>query len=78
MRDGILFGVIGVASFFTFLMLRYAQKLAPNIGYVNAIMYSSVLLTIVATSLYFKDNISIHAFLGAVFVIAGIALITMK
>lgn len=78
LHDYGLFAVIGILSFGAFLMVRYAQKIAPNIGYVNAIMYSSVLVTILATSLLFKDAITTHAFLGATLVIAGIWLITLK
>lgn len=77
-QDYGLFVGIGVLSFGAFLMVRRAQKIAPNIGYVNAIMYSSVLVTIVATSLLFKDALTTHAFFGAVLVIVGIWLITLK
>ena len=76
--DIAIFLAIGILSFVTFLLVRHTQKMAPNIGYVNAIMYSSVLVTIVVTSLLFKDVITKHAFFGAVLVIVGIGLITWK
>ena len=71
-----LFILSGVLSFYGFLLLRQAQIDSPNIGYVNAIVYSSVLLTILLTALFFRDHLHWRGLLGAVLVILGIGLIT--
>jgi drug/metabolite transporter (DMT)-like permease len=73
--SGSLFIMSGLLSFFGFLLLRQAQIESPNIGYVNAIAYSSLLLTILLTALIFKDAISIYGYLGGFFIIIGIFLI---
>ncbi len=74
--SGSLFIMSGLLSFFGFLLLRQAQIESPNIGYVNAIAYSSLLLTILLTALIFKDAISIYGYLGGLFIVIGIFLIS--
>lgn len=74
--SGSLFIMSGLLSFFGFLLLRQAQIESPNIGYVNAIAYSSLLLTILLTAIIFKDALSIYGYIGAVFIIIGIFLIS--
>lgn len=74
--SGSLFLMSGLLSFFGFLLLRQAQIESPNIGYVNAIAYSSLLLTIILTALIFKDAISIYGYIGSIFIIIGIFLIS--
>jgi len=71
-----LFIMSGILSFVGFLLLRQAQIESPNIGYVSAISYSSVLLTIILTALLFKDRIDIYGFVGGLFIILGIFLIS--
>jgi len=71
-----IFIVSGILSFFTFLWLRKAQIASPNIGYVNVIVYSSVLITILLTSILFKDKLHPRGLLGAVLILAGLGLIT--
>lgn len=71
-----IFIVSGILSFYMFMWLRTAQINSPNIGYVNAIVYSSLLVTILLTVLLFKDKIHIRGVLGAIFIIIGLALIT--
>jgi len=68
----------GILSFYGFLLLRQAQILSPNIGYVSAIAYSSVLFTVVLTALLFKDRIDKYGFAGAMLVVAGIYLISIS
>lgn len=72
----ILFLISGVLSFFMFMWMRKAQISSPNIGYVNAIVYSSLLVTILLTVFLFKDKLHIRGLLGALFIIIGLALIT--
>ena len=74
-KDLSLFILSGIVSFFTFLWIRQAQILSPNIGYVNAIIYSSVFATVVLTALLFKDTINLQGVLGTGFIIVGMVLI---
>jgi len=71
-----LFIFSGILSFISFLLLRQAQIKSPNIGYVNAITFSSVLFTIILTGFLFKDSVDIRGVLGAIFIIIGLGLIT--
>jgi drug/metabolite transporter (DMT)-like permease len=71
-----IFIISGILSFFTFLWLRQAQIASPNIGYVNVIVYSSVLITILLTSILFKDKLHPRGLLGAVLIVLGLGLIT--
>lgn len=71
-----LFVLSGILSFYGFLYLREAQILSPNIGYVNSIAYSSVLLTIILTALLFKDRLDLSAFIGSILIIMGIYMIS--
>lgn len=77
-RDAIVFCIIGVLFFVAFLTIRSAQLTAPNIGYVNAIVYSSVVFTILGTALLFGSVLSTQAVLGSILVVTGISLITLK
>ena len=72
----LLFIFSGVLSFISFLLLREAQIKSPNIGYVNAIIYSSVIFTIVLTSIIFKDSFDWRGLVGALLIVTGIGLIT--
>jgi len=72
----VLFIFSGVLSFISFLLLREAQIKSPNIGYVNAIIYSSVIFTIVLTSIIFKDSFDWRGLVGALLIVTGIGLIT--
>lgn len=74
-KEGLLFIASGIISFFTFLWIRKAQIASPNMGYVNAIIYSSVFATVVLTGLLFKDKIHIQGLLGTLFIIIGMGLI---
>jgi uncharacterized membrane protein len=71
-----LFVLSGILSFYGFLYLREAQILSPNIGYVNSIAYSSVLLTIIITAILFKDHLDTSAFIGSILIISGIYMIS--
>jgi drug/metabolite transporter (DMT)-like permease len=71
-----LFIFSGIISFISFLLLRDAQIKSPNIGYVNAIIYSSVIFTIILTSVLFKDSFDWRGIVGALFIVVGIGLIT--
>ncbi len=66
---------IGIFST-TFNLFQFeAIKLAPNIGYVNAINAGSIALVTVLAVLVFKDDFSIKKFIGVVGVIAGIIML---
>lgn len=71
-----LFVFSGVLTFFGFLILREAQLKSPNMGYVNAITYSSVIVTVIVTAILFKDKLHWQGVVGSVFIIGGLALIT--
>jgi drug/metabolite transporter (DMT)-like permease len=75
-KTSLIFVFSGILSFFTFLWMRKAQINSPNIGYVNVIIYSSVLVTILLTAILFKDKLHPRALLGALFTIIGLGLIT--
>ena len=75
-KTSLLYLISGVLSFYGFLYLREAQIISPNIGYVTAIAYSSVLITILLTPLIFKDHIDIYGLLGGLFIVLGIFLIS--
>uniref|UniRef100_A0A6C0CUN1 EamA domain-containing protein n=1 Tax=viral metagenome TaxID=1070528 RepID=A0A6C0CUN1_9ZZZZ len=70
-----LFVLSGILSFYGFLYLREAQIISPNIGYVNSIAYSSVLLTIIITAILFKDHLDASAFIGSILIVIGIFMI---
>lgn len=72
----LLFTVSGILSFFMFNWMRTAQIQSPNIGYVSAIIYSSVLFTILLTGALFKDTLNLRAILGAALIIIGLGLIS--
>jgi uncharacterized membrane protein len=72
----ILYIISGILSFYGFLYLRKAQILSPNMGYVNAIAYSSILVTIIITAWLFKDSLHWQGWLGSIFVVIGIGLIS--
>jgi drug/metabolite transporter (DMT)-like permease len=66
---------IGIFST-TFNLFQFeAIKLAPNIGYVNAMNAGSIALVAVLAALVFKDDFSIKKFIGVVGVIGGIILL---
>lgn len=71
-----LFIFSGILSFISYLLLREAQINSPNIGYVTAITYSSVAISIIITGMLFKDSIDIRGILGALLIVAGLGLIT--
>jgi uncharacterized membrane protein len=71
-----LFIFSGILSFISYLLLREAQINSPNIGYVTAITYSSVAISIIITGMLFKDSIDIRGILGAILIVSGIGLIT--
>ena len=71
-----LYLLSGILSFYGFLYLREAQIISPNIGYVTSIAYSSVLITILLTSIIFKDHLDIYGLLGSLFIVLGIFLIS--
>jgi drug/metabolite transporter (DMT)-like permease len=71
-----IFLISGILSFISYLLIREAQIISPNIGYVNAIIYSSAIFTIVLTGYLFRDNLEWKGILGALFIIIGIALMT--
>lgn len=60
----------------TFNLFQFeAIKLAPNVGYVNAMNAGSIAFVTVLAVLIFKDDFSIKKFIGVVGVIAGIVLL---
>jgi len=71
-----LFIISGILSFIGFLLIRQAQLNSPNMGYVNAITYSSVIFTIILTSIIFKDKFSTQGVVGSILIIIGLAMIT--
>lgn len=77
-KSGIVFLITGILSFVSFMLLRNAQLESPNMGYVLAIAYSSVLLTMVLTKILYKDSLSMYSFSGSVFIIIGIYLISVN
>jgi drug/metabolite transporter (DMT)-like permease len=77
-HSSIVFLITGILSFVGFMLLRTAQLESPNIGYVLAISYSSVLLTILLTALIYKDSISINSFSGSVLIIIGIYMVSIN
>ena len=72
----LLYLISGILSFYGFLYLRKAQIVSPNMGYVNAIAYSSILVTIFITAWLFKDSLQWQGWLGAIFVVISIGLIS--
>lgn len=52
-------------------------KLAPNIGYVNAINASSISAVTLFSALLFKDEFSIKKFVGVIGVTAGLILLIL-
>lgn len=71
-----LFVFSGILTFYGFLMQREAQLKSPNMGYVNSILYSSALVTIILTSIIFKDKLNWQGVVGSLFIIVGLGLVS--
>jgi drug/metabolite transporter (DMT)-like permease len=71
-----LFIFSGILTFYGFLIQREAQLNSPNMGYVNSILYSSALVTIILTSIIFKDKLHWQGVLGSICIIIGLGLIS--
>jgi drug/metabolite transporter (DMT)-like permease len=72
----LFFLLSGILSFIGYMLLRYAQIHSPNIGYVNSIVYSSVLVTILLTAVLFKDSLHWQGVVGSIFIVLGLGLVT--
>ena len=67
--------VLGVTFFGAFIILRQAQVVSPNIGYVNVIVGTSALFTAIITAWMYHDDISIRAIIGIIVSIIGLYLV---
>jgi drug/metabolite transporter (DMT)-like permease len=67
-----IFLLIGIFSTSFYLFMFEAIKVAPNVGYVNAINASSISLVTVFSTILFKDEFSIKKFIGVVGVALGL------
>jgi drug/metabolite transporter (DMT)-like permease len=76
-KDVVPWMLAGVLFLAAFYMLRKAQGSAPNIGFVNAIVYSSVAITVISTALIYKDQLEIQQIVGTILVVCGIGLMTL-
>lgn len=76
--SGYVFLITGILSFISFMLLRVAQLESPNMGYVLAIAYSSVLLTMIFTKILYNDKLSMYSFVGLIFILFGIYLIAIN
>ncbi len=69
------FLLIGLASIGFNLFLFLAIKLAPNVGYVNAINAGSISAVTVLAILLFKDEFSLRKLVGVIGVTAGLLML---
>lgn len=70
-----LFLLIGLSSIGFNLFQFLAIKLAPNIGYVNAINAASISAVTVFAVLLFKDDFSLRKFIGVLGVTVGLLIL---
>ena len=68
---------IGVLFFAGFYLLRKSQKEAPNLGAVNAIVYSSVVATLILMHVLYGDRLTWRMLFGGALIVFGIGLIGM-
>lgn len=52
-----------------------AIKLAPNVGYVNAVNVASISVVTLLSAIIFKDHLSVRKFIGVLGVVAGMTVL---
>lgn len=70
-----IFLLIGIASTSFNLFMFEAIKVAPNVGFVNAINASSISLVTIFSIILFKDEFSLKKLIGVFGVIGGLLLL---
>jgi drug/metabolite transporter (DMT)-like permease len=71
----ILFGGLRFINNFT---VFHALKYAPNIGYSHIIINLNIVLTLLASYFLFKQTININSFIGILFCLIGIIIISLN
>jgi drug/metabolite transporter (DMT)-like permease len=64
-----------VAGFIGLLLIRHAQQMAPNVGYVRMISASSMVLVTIASAWLFNDHLNMYTLLGGALVVSGMFVI---
>ena len=69
----ILYAIILI---FNSLVMQYAFKISPNIGYSHIIINLNVIITVIAAYYLFKQNIDCRCLIGIIISLTGISIIT--
>ena len=68
----ILYAIILI---FNSLVMQYAFKISPNIGYSHIIINLNVIITVIAAYYLFKQNIDFRCLIGIIISLIGISII---
>ena len=73
----LLFFVIlyAIILIFNSLVMQYAFKISPNIGYSHIIINLNVIITVIAAYDLFKQNIDFRCLIGIIISLIGISII---
>ena len=68
----ILYAIILI---FNSLVMQYAFKITPNIGYSHIIINLNVIITVIAGYYLFKQNLDLRCLMGIIISLIGISII---
>jgi drug/metabolite transporter (DMT)-like permease len=68
----ILYAVILIL---TYLVMQYAFKISPNIGYSHIIINLNVIITVIASYYLFKQKLDLRCLIGIIISLIGISII---
>ena len=60
---------------FNSLVMQYAFKITPNIGYSHIIINLNVIITVIAGYYLFKQNLDLRCLMGIIISLIGISII---
>jgi len=74
---GLLFFVIlyAIILIFNSLVMQYAFKISPNIGYSHIIINFNAIITVIAAFYLFKQNIDYKCLIGMIISLIGISIV---
>lgn len=73
--DYVLLFIIGVSTFIFDIFAQIGFQYAPNPGYVNAILTTSIVPTTFFSAVFFKDELNLKKIIGLIGVMIGLYLV---
>ena len=64
-----------IVLIFNSLVMQYAFKISPNIGYSHIIINLNVIITVIAAYYLFKQNLDFRCLIGIIISLIGISII---